>query len=116
VFRVVNAGSNLWELISEKRGLVWSGTYAPGGADVAPINPRTRTRLETGEWVGGVPYMIIPGLANGGGWANGNVVRINTVGAIADFWIARSIAQSDEPIDDGADGCEIYALGNIDRP
>jgi hypothetical protein len=116
VFRVVNASTHAWELISEKRGLVWSGTYAPGGADVAPINPRTRTQLEDGTWVGGVPYLVIPGLANGGGWANGNVVRINTVGAIADFWIARSVAQSDEPLDDGADGCEIYALGNIDRP
>ena len=117
IFRVVNAGANQWELISEKRGLVWSGTYAPGGADVAPINPRTRVWDEQSQaWVGGTPYMTIPGLANGGGWANGNVVRINTVGAIADFWIARSIAQSDEPAGDGLDGAEIYALGNIDRP
>ena len=117
VFRVTNASSNQWELISEKRGLVWSGTYAPGGDDVAPINPRTRVWDEMGQaWVGGTPYMTIPGLANGGGWSNGNVVRINTVGAIADFWIARSIAQSDEPAGDGLDGAEIYALGNIDRP
>ncbi|MDV7395327.1 hypothetical protein RZS08_28325, partial [Arthrospira platensis SPKY1] len=109
--------SNSWELLSEKRGRVWIGTYAPGGADVAPINPRTRTWDEdTQTWIGGVPYMRIPGMANGGGWANGNVVRINTVGAIADFWVARAVAQSDEPLDDGADGCEIYALGNIDRP
>lgn len=117
VFRVINATSHAWELISERRGLVWSGTYAPGGDDVAPINPRTRVYDEsTGTWVGGVPYMTIPGMANGGGWAAGNVVRINTIGAIADFWIARSVGQSDEPPGDGADGCEIYALGNIDRP
>jgi hypothetical protein len=117
IFRVTSAAANQWELISEKRGLVWSGTYAPGGADVAPINPRTRTWDEMSQtWVGGTPYMTIPGLANGGGWANGNVVRINTVGAIADFWIARSIAQSDEPAGAGLDGAEIYALGNIDRP
>jgi hypothetical protein len=43
-------------------------------------------------------------------------VRINTVGAIADFWIARSIQQSEEPLDDGYDSVEIYALGNVDRP
>ena len=67
-------------------------------------------------YTGGVPYLTIPQRANGGGWSTGNVVRINTVGAIADFWIARSVGQSDEPLDDGADGCEIYALGNIDRP
>lgn len=112
IFRCTNAGSNNWELLSENRGLVWQGVYSQGGADVAPINPRTRGP----EGQGGVPYMTIPAEANGGGWATGNVIRINTVGAIADFWIARAIQQSDEPLDDGADGCEIYALGNIDRP
>jgi hypothetical protein len=117
LFRVTNAGANQWELISEKRGLVWAGTYAPDGADVAPINRRTRVWDELSQsWVGGTPYLVIPGAANGGGWATGNVVRINTVGAIADFWIARAIGQSEAPLDDGADGCEIYALGNIDRP
>ncbi|TVR65431.1 MAG: hypothetical protein EA420_03105 [Candidatus Competibacteraceae bacterium] len=117
LFRVTNAASNQWELISEKRGLVWAGTYAPDGAAVAPINRRTRVWDEGSQaWVGGTPYLVIPGAANGGGWATGNVVRINTVGAIADFWIARAIGQSEAPLDDGADGCEIYALGNIDRP
>uniref|UniRef100_UPI000AD2546F hypothetical protein n=1 Tax=Thauera butanivorans TaxID=86174 RepID=UPI000AD2546F len=65
---------------------------------------------------GGVPYLLIPAAANGGGWITGNVVRINTVGAIADVWIAQSIQQSDAPAGDGADGCELYALGNVDRP
>ncbi|HOX59641.1 MAG TPA: hypothetical protein PLC99_22395 [Verrucomicrobiota bacterium] len=104
------------ELISEKRGLVWTGSYpayvSGTPADIAPINPRTRD--ENG--LNGTPYVTIPQKANGGGWSAGNVVRINTVGAIADFWVARAILQSDEPDDDGADGCEIYALGNIDRP
>ena len=105
------------ELISERRGLIWSGSYTAGGADIAPINPRTREWDEQlQEWVGGTPYMVIPGAANGGGWSAGNVLRINTEGAISDIWIARAINQSDEPMDDGEDGCEIYALGNIDRP
>jgi len=104
------------ELISEKRGLVWSGTYTAGGQDIAPINPRTRTQLENGTFVGGEPYMVIPGAANGGGWSTGNVVRINTIGAIADMWLARAIKQSEAPLDDGTDCVEMYALGNIDRP
>ena len=112
IFRCTSSGGNAWELISEKRGLIWQGIYSQSGEDVAPINPRTRGP----EGQGGTPYMVIPAAANGGGWATGNVIRINTVGAIADFWIARAIQQSDEPLDDGADGCEIYALGNIDRP
>lgn len=117
VLRVVNAGSNEWELISENRGLVWSGTYAPGGDDIAPINPRTRIFDEvSGTFVGGEPYMRIPGAANGGGWSSGNVVRINTVGAIVDMWIARSIQQSEAPLDDGVDGVEIHTLGNVNNP
>lgn len=104
------------ELISEKRGLVWTGSYpayvSGPPVDIAPINPRTRDS----EGLNGVPYLTIPQKANGGGWSAGNVVRINTVGAIADFWIARAIAQSDEPDDENADGCTLYALGNIDRP
>lgn len=97
------------ELIGERVGLVYSGAFV---ADIAPINPRTRGP----DGQGGVPYLLIPAAANGGGWATGNVVRINTVGAIADVWIAQSIQQSDAPAGDGADGCELYALGNVDRP
>jgi hypothetical protein len=97
------------ELIGERRGLVFSGPFT---ADIAPINPRTRNP----DGTGGVPYLHIPLAANGGGWSAGNVVRINTVGALADIWIARSIQQSDEPLGDGEDGVELYALGNIDRP
>ncbi len=97
------------ELIGERRGLVYSGPFT---ADIAPINPRTRDA----QGLNGAPYLHIPVAANGGGWSAGNVVRINTVGALADIWIARSIQQSDEPLGDGADGVELYALGNIDRP
>ena len=97
------------ELIGQRRGLVYSGPFT---ADIAPINPRTRSP----DGSGGVPYLRIPVAANGGGWSTGNVVRINTVGALADIWIARSIQQSDTPSGDGADGVEIYALGNVDRP
>jgi len=97
------------ELIGETRGLVFTGAF---NANIAPINPRTRDD----DGLNGVPYLTIPVAANGGGWSAGNVVRINTVGAIAPIWMARSIMQSDEPLGDGADGCEIHALGNIDRP
>lgn len=97
------------ELIGQRRGLVFSGPFT---SDIAPINPRTRNT----DGTGGVPYLRVPVAANGGGWSAGNVVRINTVGALADIWIARSIQQSDEPLGDGEDGVELYALGNIDRP
>lgn len=97
------------ELIGETRGLVFSGAF---NTDISPINPRTRDE----DGLNGVPFLTIPVAANGGGWSAGNVVRINTVGAIAPIWMARSVMQSEEPLGDGADGCEIYALGNVDRP
>jgi hypothetical protein len=97
------------ELIGETRGLVYSGPFT---ADIAPVNPRTR---ET-DGTGGVPYLTIPVAANGGGWSAGNVVRINTVGAIAPTWGARSIQQSETPEGDGVDGVELYALGNVNNP
>jgi hypothetical protein len=96
------------EVLGQRRGLVYSG---PFNADLAPINPRTRAS----DGSGGVPYFRVPLAANGGGWSAANVVRFNTVGALADIWIARSIQQSDEPEGDGADGVEICVLGNIDR-
>jgi hypothetical protein len=102
---------------SEKRGLVWSGIFDVGGTDIAPINPRTKTwDANLQQWIGGTPYFVIPNEANGGGWAAGNTLRLNTVGAISDVWVARAINQSEAPLGDGEDGCEIYALGNIDRP
>lgn len=97
------------ELIGQTRGLVFSGPFT---ADIAPINPATRNP----DGTGGVPYLRIPVAANGGGWSTGNVVRINTVGAEAPIWMARAIQQSEEPAGEGEDGCEIYCLGNVDRP
>lgn len=97
------------ELIGEHVGLVFSGSFS---SDIAPINPATRAP----DGSGGAPYLVIPVTANGGGWSAANVVRINTVGALANFWITQSIQQSDAPEDEGADGCELYCLGNIDRP
>lgn len=97
------------ELIGQTRGLVFSGPFT---ADIAPVNPATRNP----DGTGGVPYLRIPVAANGGGWSTGNVVRINTVGAEAPIWMARAIQQSEEPAGDGEDGCEIYCLGNVDRP
>lgn len=49
---------------------------------IAPNNPAT-----------GKPYFTIQALGWGGGWATGNVLRFNSVGAGAPLWIARTTAQ-----------------------
>jgi hypothetical protein len=97
------------QVISEKRGIL--GTFDTSQS-LALINARTTEP----DGSGGVPYFFIDQRAWGIGWSAGNTIRINTVGAISDIWVSRAIQQSDEPFDKGADGCEIYALGNIDRP
>ena len=102
-------------LFGERRGVVWSGAFTKNSADIAPINPRTRTRLENGTYTGGVPFMIIKAASNGGGWSEGNCFRFNTIGAMSRIVIVRTIQQSDEPAGAGLDGCEIQALGNIKR-
>jgi hypothetical protein len=97
------------QIVGETRGVVYNGPFT---GDLAPINPFTRDP----DGTGGVPYLTIPLAAQTSGQSTGNVARINTVGANIPLWIARSVGQSDEPLDDGADGCEIHVLGNIDRP
>jgi hypothetical protein len=106
---VDDQGTSGWLWFEHKSGPVpqVSETVTNGTATATTATNAERT---------GAPYMTIQAASNGGGWATGNVVRFNTIGAIADLWIARSIQQSDVPTGDGADGCEIYALGNIDRP
>jgi len=114
--RVLNVSTNQWELRSRDRGLVWAGTYSPGGDDLAPINPRTQVwDDDTSSWVGGVPYFTLPGLANGGGWSNGNVFFFHTIGAIMDLWIAQSVAISEPQIEDSLDGTALRTQGSVDH-
>jgi hypothetical protein len=71
-------------------------------SDIAPINPATNQ-----------PYFTIPATGWGAGWANGNVLRFNTIGANFPLWIARSIQQS--PGSSGSDKFCIQIRGDIDQ-
>lgn len=91
---VVNAGayterwvlrfktSTTFDLIGEHVGVVASGTTL---ADFAPVNPLT-----------GVPFLRIPFLGFGGGWVQGNILRINTVGSMYPLWMIRTTQQGPE--------------------
>ncbi|PIG08789.1 phage tail tape measure protein [Comamonas sp. 26] len=69
----------------------------------SPVNPAT-----------GKPYFTIDPLGWGSGWAIGNILRINTVGAIYPFWVVRTIQPGPET------GIEhsfsILARGDVNRP
>ncbi|ADE14183.1 conserved hypothetical protein [Nitrosococcus halophilus Nc 4] len=69
--------------------------------DIAPVNPATNE-----------PYFTIPAAGWGAGWATGNVLRFNTIGANYPLWIARSIQQSEGS--SGSDKFCIQIRGDID--
>ncbi len=75
-------GSDHFNIIGENRGIIGSGYITQ---DCQPIN------LATGK-----PYWFIDYRAFGSGWAAGNVIRFNTVGAAADCWGVRTTQQGDE--------------------
>ena len=70
-----------FQLIGEHVGVVGSGTV---NEDFAPTNPNT-----------GTPYLTIPALGWGSGWVAGNIVRLNTIGALKGFSCIRAVQPGD---------------------
>ncbi|WBX37149.1 hypothetical protein [Acinetobacter schindleri] len=85
--------------IGEYSGQIGTGTT---NADYAPINPVT-----------GVPYFIIKKEGWGAGWANGNVLRFNTIAANFPVWVIRTVKQSEPSVI--SDQFQIMLRGDIDR-
>lgn len=85
--------------VGEYSGQIGTGTI---NADYAPINPVT-----------GVPYFIIKKEGWGAGWANGNVLRFNTVAANFPVWVIRTVKQSEPTVI--SDQFQIMLRGDIDR-
>ncbi|MDQ0068964.1 hypothetical protein J2W34_000738 [Variovorax boronicumulans] len=78
------------------------GTFSIN-TDIAPIDGIT-----------GKPYFLIPYQGWGSGWAPGNLVRMNTVAAIAPFWLAQTIKQGPAAGEDYT--FSVLVRGNIDNP
>jgi hypothetical protein len=97
---VVFTNSTSFNVIGEHVGVIATGTT---GADCSPTNPETST-----------PYFTIPSAGWGLGWATGNVMRFNTVGAMVPIWVARTILQGPETVED--DAFTILIRGDVDRP
>ena len=89
-----------FQCIGENVGLIATGTI---NTDFAPINP-----------ISGTPYFEIAALGWGGGWSTGNILRINTVGAMYPFAAIRTVQQG---VSAGTDySFELLGRGDIDRP
>lgn len=89
-----------FQVIGEHVGVIATGSI---NEDCSPINPATNE-----------PYFTIRALGWGTGWATGNILRINTVGALFPLWVVRTIQQGPES---GLDySFSLLTRGDVDRP
>jgi len=91
-------GTTSFRCIGEHLGVIGIGNTSE---TFSPINPATSQ-----------PYFSAPALGWGSGWASGNCLRINTVGALAPIWVARVIKQSQPTTQ--SDSFSILVRGDID--
>jgi hypothetical protein len=89
-----------FQVIGEHVGVIATGTTAN---DLAPINPATAK-----------PYFTLRALGWGSGWAAGNVLRFNTIGALFPVWVVRTIQQGPETVT--RDAFTLLVRGDVDRP
>jgi hypothetical protein len=76
-WRINFTTTTAFQVIGENLGVIATGTTA---GDVSPSNTLT-----------GLPYFTIRAAGWGAGWAAGNNLRFNTIGATAPIWIARTV-------------------------
>ena len=74
----------------------------PDGRLLSNINPNT-----------GTPYFTMRKEGWGSGWAAGNLMRLNTVGAMHPIGVVRTVQQGDATLVD--DKFSILVLGDRDR-
>lgn len=87
------------QVIGEHVGVVWTGPISGG---VAPINPAE-----------GVPYFSLDAAGFGQGWAAGNVIRFNTVGAQPPVWLLETVQQG--TASEVQHSWELLARGDVNR-
>lgn len=88
-----------FELIGEHVGFIAEGNVTE---DFSPLNPAV-----------GLPYLTIRAAGWGGGWPQGGVLRLNTVGALFPLGLARTTQQGDATLTD--DSFTLMILGDRDR-
>lgn len=97
---VIFTNSTSFNVSGEHVGVIATGNTS---TDCSPLNPAT-----------GTPYFTIPAAGWGLGWATGNVLRFNTVGAYYPVWVVRTIQQGPETVED--DSFTLLIRGDVDRP
>lgn len=97
---IVFTNSTSFNVMGENVGVIAVGNIA---TDLAPINPAT-----------GEPYFTLRAVGWGSGWAAGNVLRFNSIGALFPVWVVRTIQQGQEMVTD--DSFALLVRGDVDNP
>ena len=88
-----------YQVIGERLGFIGTGTI---NADCAPVNT-----------LSGQPYFTIRYQGWGAGWATGNCLRFNLIGANYPIDVVRAI-QPSQPTGQSVDRVELLLIGNVD--
>jgi len=97
---LIFTNTTTFNIVGEHVGVIGTGNV---NEEQAPLNPATNA-----------PYFTIPVLGWGIGWSTGNVLRFNTVGAMAPVWVVRTIQQG--PNTGTNHSFTILSRGDVDRP
>lgn len=92
--------SSAFQVVGEHVGVIATGNTS---TDCQPTNPAT-----------GQPYFFIDYRGWGLGWSTGNVLRLNTIGAQAPVWVARTVLQGPETVTN--DSFTLLVRGDVDHP
>lgn len=92
--------STTFQIIGEHVGVIGVGNTS---TEAAPLNTKT-----------GEPLFTIDPLGWGSGWATGNALRFNTIGATFGVWVVRTVKQGSPTEYD--DSFALLARGNVDAP
>ncbi len=100
-WRLQFTSSTAFQLYGETRGLVGTGDI---NNDFAPANPN----------FAGFPYFTIDKDGFGTGWANGNVLRFDTVGANFPIWFIRCTLNGPDTVP--TDFFRFQVRGDVNTP
>nr|WP_295785146.1 hypothetical protein [Rhodoferax sp.] len=97
---LVFTNTQAFNIVGEHVGVIGTGST---NVDCVPLNPST-----------GTPYFTLAASGWGSGWAVGNIVRFNTVGAMAPVWVVRTVQQG--PNTGVQHSFTLLSRGDVDRP
>jgi len=96
---LVFTNTTSFNIVGEHVGVIGTGSI---NTELSPLNPAT-----------GVPYFTLSVLGWGIGWAVGNILRFNTVGAMTPIWVVRTVQQG--PNTGIEHSFTLLSRGDVDR-